>query len=230
LNAADYGDATSRRRLFLQARKGRTKITWPEPTHFPPEKLESVRIMIPHARPYRPAREIIRWDVKGQSIYSRKKPLAPKTMMRILAGLIKFSGLPFFVGAGGPTGSGRPQPITKPLNTILTQDHQALITPWLVVLQNNRDGLSLESPLPTILTSGAHFGLCDGCIVPVTHAGGDRTRSVEKPLLTITTAHRGEMGIATPQIIPANDYLVKYYEGSDAASLDDPLSSSPPKL
>ena len=35
LNAADYGDATSRERLFIQARKGRKPIQWPQPTHGP---------------------------------------------------------------------------------------------------------------------------------------------------------------------------------------------------
>jgi DNA (cytosine-5)-methyltransferase 1 len=33
LNAADYGDATTRRRLFVQARKDGRPIRWPEPTH-----------------------------------------------------------------------------------------------------------------------------------------------------------------------------------------------------
>src|SRR5262249_11756173 len=33
LNAADFGDPTSRERLFIQARLGRRPIVWPEPTH-----------------------------------------------------------------------------------------------------------------------------------------------------------------------------------------------------
>ena len=33
LNAADYGDATSRTRFFLMARKDGKPVTWPEPTH-----------------------------------------------------------------------------------------------------------------------------------------------------------------------------------------------------
>ena len=35
LCAADYGDPTTRRRLFVQAVRGRRKIIWPEPTHAP---------------------------------------------------------------------------------------------------------------------------------------------------------------------------------------------------
>jgi len=33
LNSADYGAATSRRRLFIQAAKGRRPIVWPNPSH-----------------------------------------------------------------------------------------------------------------------------------------------------------------------------------------------------
>lgn len=44
LRAADYGDPTTRKRFFLQARKGkRHKITWPEATHFPKEDSRLAR-------------------------------------------------------------------------------------------------------------------------------------------------------------------------------------------
>ena len=33
LNAADYGDPTTRKRLFVQAVRGRKRIIWPEPSH-----------------------------------------------------------------------------------------------------------------------------------------------------------------------------------------------------
>ncbi len=32
LNAADYGDPTTRQRLFIMARRGRHKVSWPAPT------------------------------------------------------------------------------------------------------------------------------------------------------------------------------------------------------
>jgi DNA (cytosine-5)-methyltransferase 1 len=41
-------------------------------------------------KPWRPAREIIDWELKGRSIFNRKKPLAPKTLERIYAGAVKF--------------------------------------------------------------------------------------------------------------------------------------------
>lgn len=38
-------------------------------------------------------------------------------------------------------------------------------------------------------------------IVPITHAGGVRVHSVDEPLRTLTTAHRGELSIAVPTLI-----------------------------
>lgn len=98
LCCADYGDATTRRRLFLIARRGKNKkIVFPEPTHasraelakgqpdlFSPEK---------ELKPWVSAREIINWKIKGKNIYGRKKDLSPNTIKRIYAGLRKFSGI-----------------------------------------------------------------------------------------------------------------------------------------
>ena len=85
INCADYGDATTRIRFFGQARFDGKPIRWPAPTHsrdggdlFGTEK-------------WRAAREIIDWDLRGQSIFGRKKGLAPKTLDRIIAGAVKFN-------------------------------------------------------------------------------------------------------------------------------------------
>ena len=80
LCSADYGDPTTRKRLFVMARRGRKKIRWPEPTHAKPDAEGNV----PEGMlPWRPAREIIDWSLPGKSIFGRKKPLAPKTIERI---------------------------------------------------------------------------------------------------------------------------------------------------
>lgn len=85
VNCADYGDATTRIRFFGQARFDSKPIRWPAPTHsraggdlFGTEK-------------WRAAREIIDWNLRGQSIFGRKKGLAPKTLDRIIAGAVKFN-------------------------------------------------------------------------------------------------------------------------------------------
>ena len=84
LNSADYGDATSRKKLFVFGRRGDTSIVWPIPTH----RREAGE----GTRKRRGAREIIDWSIHGQSIFDRKKPISPNTMKRIIAELRKFSG------------------------------------------------------------------------------------------------------------------------------------------
>jgi DNA (cytosine-5)-methyltransferase 1 len=89
LNAADYGDATTRQRFILMARSDRRSVSWPIATHR--KKVARRRTgAVPDLKPWRPAREIIDWDIKGKSIFNRKKPLAPKTLARIYAGAVKF--------------------------------------------------------------------------------------------------------------------------------------------
>lgn len=83
MNAADFGAPTCRRRLIIQAVRGRNqKIRWPEPTHAKAPGLFG-------EKPWRAAREIIDWNIKGTSIFERKKPLAANTLRRIYSGIAK---------------------------------------------------------------------------------------------------------------------------------------------
>ncbi|CAO3446726.1 hypothetical protein [Azospirillum argentinense] len=86
LNAADYGDATTRKRLFMICRADRKPIVWPEPTH----SKDGESTLFGTRRKWRSARTIINWKRRGQSIFDRPRPLAPKTLERIMAGSTKF--------------------------------------------------------------------------------------------------------------------------------------------
>ncbi|GGM52262.1 hypothetical protein GCM10009006_36780 [Haloarcula argentinensis] len=84
LNAADYGDPTSRERLFIMAtREGRP--TFPDPTHTEDGHGDTEK--------WRPAAEIIDWSDPGGSIWTRdlhdarKRPLKNSTVQRIAEGL-----------------------------------------------------------------------------------------------------------------------------------------------
>src|SRR3569833_2386930 len=60
LNSADYGACTSRPRMFLQARLGRSPIVWPAPTHARhPEKEQTTFDFASARRKWRGCREII---------------------------------------------------------------------------------------------------------------------------------------------------------------------------
>lgn len=213
LNAADYGDATCRRRLFVQAaRHGRP--VWPEATH---------------ANRWRPSREIIDWSLKGESIFKRKRPLAPRTIDRIEAGLRKFGGEPFIAvlrGTNARQTGAWAKPITDPLGTISAGGiHAALCEPFLVEYHSpKRPGdervASVGEPLPTQTTEN-RFGLCEPFVMQVAHEGSDKTRvrSVDEPLPTIPAGHRGEIAVCEP-------FLTKYYgSGNGARPVSEPLDT-----
>jgi len=88
INAADFGDATTRTRFFLQARKDGLPIRWPTASHSATGSAD----LLGHQRRWRAARDVIDWAVPGRSILTRKKPLSEKTRRRIARGLIRFGG------------------------------------------------------------------------------------------------------------------------------------------
>lgn len=212
LRAADYGDATTRVRLFIQARKGRRKLTWPERTHAAPSELA----LYPGLKPWRTAREIIDWKIAGESIYRRKKPLSPNTMKRILAGLQKFSGLPFVMVNRT---NNEPHSVDEPVHTLCTGNHMALCQPFLVIFRNNQTAQSLDEPLRTqTANNGGNFALIEPFIIS---AGGPEVgaRSVDEPMNTVLT--RDPMALCEPFIVGVGGP-----EGQGRPqSVDDPLGT-----
>jgi DNA (cytosine-5)-methyltransferase 1 len=217
INCADFGDATTRERLFMMAWQSRKPLPWPEPTH------SRTGGDLFGSSPWRTARDVIDWTIPGTSIFNRKRPLAPKTLARIAAGIVKFRWpAPFLVvlrqhcdargidlplptvTAGGThlglvqpfvlsqASGGSPREVAEPVPTIPTGGAHALIAPYYGS-GSGETCRSVDTPLPTA-TAKARFGL----VMPVTHAGaGNRSRSVDAPLPTITTARRGELAFIT---------------------------------
>lgn len=97
VNCADYGDATTRKRFFLLAKRGKNKrIVFPAPSHASRKVLDKGQgnLFNPNdLKPWVAAREIINWELEGKNIFGRKKPLSDNTMKRIYAGLRTFSGI-----------------------------------------------------------------------------------------------------------------------------------------
>lgn len=138
LNSADYGAATCRRRLFLRASRG--AIVWPEASH---------------AGRWRGAREIIDWSLKGQDIRERKRPLSPKTLARIAAGLKKFGGEAFLVClAHAGADASRARSLSQPVPCIPAghRGEQALCQPFLTKYYGTGTSRSVDVPLDTIST------------------------------------------------------------------------------
>ena len=205
LNSADYGAATSRKRLFVVASK-RRRPRWPVKTHGQNDHL--------FAPQYRAAREIIDWNLEGQSIFGRKKPLADRTLARIAAGLKKFNGCDFVLGQQSCSA---PRSVEQPIPTLATACAVSLVEPFLVIFRNNRDAASVDLPLSTLTTTGKHHAVCQPYIVQFhddSGRGEKRVYSVDEPLRTLDTSNR--YGIAEP-------FITVFNGQSNSASCASPL-------
>lgn len=215
LNAADFGGATTRQRFFLIARR-RGRISWPAQTHA--KDAEKTGDLFLGLKPWRGAREIIDWNLKGVSIFGRKKPLAENTIARIEAGLRKFGGAaaePFLVILKGRS---KAADVGKPLPTITAQNrHIALCEPFVLGQHLNCAPRSTDQPLPAIMTV-ARIALVEPFMVPIDQAGnGERgARSVKEPVPTIITQPR--IGLVEP-------FVLQQQSGGVPRSTKDPLPS-----
>lgn len=199
LNAADYGAPTSRRRLFLIARRDGKPIRWPEKTHGP---TEPGSLPFGALLPYRTAAECIDWSIPCPSIFTRKKPLAAKTLWRIANGIKRFvldAPRPFVVRCDMPRANGDlVHPIEEPLRTIHTGGAHAVVSPLLAVTGYGESASQgprvepIDAPVPTVTGSGLRRGLVAPTIVPIQNFGwGDSTRPADEPSRTITAGPKG---------------------------------------
>lgn len=210
LNSADYGAATTRRRLFVVARldggRSRGAIRWPDATHAP----AGTGALFGGLPQWRAAREIIDWNERGTSIFARKKPLAENTLRRIAAGARKFWGLelePFLVAMEH---GGRALDVNKPLPTITTAKGGAfgVVQPFLLGQQSGAEGRPVSSPSPTIATSGA-ISLIEPFLVSF-YGSGINVSSTREPLRTVTTHDRH--GLVQPMALDITFRMLRPHE------------------
>ena len=240
LNAADYGDATTRTRFFLIARKDGRPITWPEPSH-----AKGSTGMFEGRKRWRAAREVIDWADTGRSLLDdpkyQRKPLSEKTRIRIARGLERFGGplAPYYIALLGlePSQNGKPtpgpepfinsdrqhtvaRPVGAPVHTIttLTGGGQYIVLPGFV--QANRTHnlpRSPDEPVPVITTSpGGGSFLVQPCLESfmLGQQSGGAPRPTDQPAPTIATD--GAISLIQPQ--------VSIFKGrSVARGVDQPL-------
>lgn len=206
LNAADYGAATSRKRLIVQCVRKSTgeRIVWPEPTHQQVPGLFAAQY-----KTWRSAAEIIDWSIQGESIFDRKTPLKPNTIKRIEVGIKKYWGAwaePFLIVLRGTKDyqiASSAIPLNKPLPTITAGGgHLMLIKPlWLDQSHTKNDGISgtIDEPLNTITCShGTH-----SIVMPFIsryNGGDDRNHGIDAPIPVIDCSNR--YGVVQPLFIP----------------------------
>lgn len=227
LNAADYGDPTTRERLFIQARRGRRPIVWPQPTH----SHDGEATLFGKTERWRPAREIIDWTIPGESIFGRKRPLSPNTLARIAAGLKKFGGKaaePFLVLLNSTDPKSIPstaKSLDDPVPTVTGSPHLGLCQP----LAGEKDRFVHRCGLVNVVsTSQAKCRKCGSkpfpyprpFLVPTNYGErlgqAKRCHDIDKPMPTV-------VGSITHGLV--EPFLVAFKEGIERRvhSVDKPL-------
>jgi DNA (cytosine-5)-methyltransferase 1 len=165
LTASDYGAGTSRKRLFLIARRDGEPIVWPKPTHGAAPLLPVVT-----------AADCIDWSIPCRSIFGRKKPLAEATHRRIARGIQRYVidvPVPFIV----PNNANNvPRPVSEPVPTVTTGPRNLLTTPMIVPATHQGDDRihAATSPLPTITTAQrGEFMAVAPVLVQAAHGEGE---------------------------------------------------------
>ncbi|MBO9589560.1 DNA cytosine methyltransferase [Devosia sp.] len=188
LNAANYGGATTRKRFILKARSDKKLLGWAPLTHA--KRSEGNVLQFTDVKPWKSAAEIIDWNIKGRSIYTRKKPLAAKTLARIYVGIVK-NGWP--VGYA-ETLRAYMTDLDMPVPVISTS--YRVVEPEALVLSQHNSGAArpASEPLPTITTGGAASASRPGCARPMlveplvlSQASGGAARPVSEPIPTAPT-------------------------------------------
>ena len=213
LNAADYGDATTRRRFFLLAKKDGGLITWPEPSH-----AKGDTGMFPGRLRWRGAKEIIDWTNSGKSLLDDpkylKKPLAEKTRLRIARGLERF---------GGPLAPLYIRLLDLPGLRLEREDGSLDL--GFIVNRHGENGHprvhSVDDPMPTATTSGAGY-LVQPDAQPFIQANRNHNapKSICDPIPTITTAGGGGSFIVEPEVEP---FVFGQQSGGAPRSAGDPI-------
>lgn len=222
LNAADYGDPTSRERLFIMAtRDGSPKF--PEPTHSEDGRGDT--------KPWRTAADIIDWSDPGGSIWTRDledgrvRPLKYTTMRRIAEGIRRHCDdrlEPFAdaldnigrVDAGDDVDASkftsveelreRPVPAWLAPHAAEVLDEPFLVerpaggtaaTPFLSKYYGTSSARPVSAPLDTVTSGGQKFGLCVPTVL------GQHSNSVaravdERPMPTVTAG--GKVQLVSP--------------------------------
>lgn len=203
LNSADYGAPTSRERLIMVARRDGLPIRWPVRTHGA------------GTQDYAHAGDHIDWSIPAQSIFTRKKALAPATVRRILKGYDRFianNPKPYLAPPGTVVGDGNDRSdlvaafltqnhadlpgrsLRQPLSTICTKGAgQGLVTmSFLNVMRNNAVGTALDAPANTICAGGGHFAEIRVASYAIGYysEGGGQLQDLGGPIGTITTKDR----------------------------------------
>lgn len=227
LNSADYGAHTSRKRFFGVFAKHGLPIQFPQPTHV----KNPTKGIFGTLEKWKPVKEVLEFDVKGESIFTRKKPLSENTLKRIHAGLVKYvaGGKQAFLtkhfSSHNNTKLNSGADIDESAPTVTTQGRIGLVQPAFIQKYNSNNaktginnGASIEEPNPVVTTQG-RLALVQPAFLNKYHGNGDNILSVEDTCSTLSTKDR--LALVQPEY-----FISKAYSGpANHQSIDNPAGT-----
>ncbi|MCO8272835.1 DNA cytosine methyltransferase [Actinoplanes sp. TRM 88003] len=159
-----------------------------------------------------PAASAIDWTITGQRIGDRARPLQPKTLARVEAGLQRYAG-PVTVEAAGQTFERRPGvrswPVHRPLTAVHTTASKAVACPPLLIPAGgtwNDAAQPVDVPMRSRTTRETEAVLMpQPLVVPVEGRDGKQARPASAPLRAQTARAENALvvplrnnGVATP--------------------------------
>lgn len=164
-----------------------------------------------------PAAVAIDWNLPGQRIGDRAKPLAPKTIARIEAGLRKFAR-PFIFESRSCAGD---RPADEPMTPQFSMPSKAIAYPPLIVPAGGtwrEEATSVAEPMPTRTTRENDGVAVPPFLVPLRSGRNRVIRADTEPLATIV-ADGSNHGLAIPPLLVP----VEGRDNKDATPADAPM-------
>jgi DNA (cytosine-5)-methyltransferase 1 len=230
--AADAGGHTTRTRLFMIARRDGMPIVFPAAKYFRNPKKGQKR--------WKAAADCIDFSLPCQSIFERKRPLAPATMTRIARGVKKFvldNAQPFIVPVTHQGGPDRSYSIDDPFRTV-TAAHRgefAIVAPVLTECANASTPrcMPADEPLRTICaqTKGGHHALISPVLIQAAHGEGKADgvkrwgagcKDASEPIGTITAS--GGHAVAAALLVQTG-YGEREGQAPRALDIEQPLGT-----
>ncbi len=223
LNAADFGARTSRRRFFGVFARPELPIIWPETTHSKDGKGGKEKHL--------PVRPMLDLDNEGESIFGRKKPLAPKTIGRVKAGCIKFvaggkdAWMIKYNSVNGQTGKHVPPGLDEPCPVVTAQGRLGIAKACFLSRYNSvepiQTAVSVEGPCGS-LTGKDKFSLITPWIMPTSF--DNVGWSLDAPAGTLLASRK-------------HQYLLNPQYSSEGGNIDNPcftliawMDKAPPRI
>ncbi|XTZ13885.1 DNA cytosine methyltransferase [Micromonospora echinospora] len=177
-----------------------------------------------------PAAAAIDWSLPAQRIGDRKKPLQPKTLARIEAGLRKYAPQAITLEAAGHTFERRPGvrtwPASHPLTTLHTTASKGLACPPMLVPSGgtwNDEATPVDQPMRTRTTRETEGVMVPPFLVPL-RSGRNRSSLPSEPLATIV-ADGANHALVEPLVVP-----VEGRENVHARPAGDPMRAQTARL